>query len=50
MAFILWKLKVGGTEGASGFNRGGEGLAIFTAVEPPSVDKKGLTSVFRITI
>lgn len=37
-------------EGASGFNRGGEGLAIFTAVEPPSVDKKGLTSVFRITI
>ena len=37
-------------EGASGFNRGGEGLAIFTAVEPPSVGKKGLTSIFRITI
>lgn len=37
-------------EGASGFNRGGEGLAIFTAVEPPSVDKEGLTPIFRITI
>ena len=37
-------------EGASGSNRGGEGLAIFTAVEPPSVGKKGLTSIFRITI
>ena len=37
-------------EGAPGSNRGGEGLAIFTAVEPPSVDKEGLTPIFRITI
>ena len=37
-------------EGASGFNRGGEGLAIFTAAEPPSVGKEGLTPIFRITI
>ena len=37
-------------EGAPGLNRGGEGLAIFTAVEPPSVDKEGLTPISRITI
>ena len=40
----------GGVEKAWGSNRGGEGLAIFTAVEPFSVSKEVLTSVFRITI